>query len=69
MAANTAYIGNWQKAILWERQTVTISSSDSHADYFVRNLVAILGELRAAFAVVKPTAFVEIATADSGSPA
>jgi len=69
MAANTAYIGNWQKAILWDRQTVTISISDSHADYFVRNLVAILGELRAAFAVVKPTAFVEIATADSGSPA
>lgn len=69
MAANTAYIGNWQKAILWDRQTVTISISDSHADYFVRNLVAILGELRAAFAVVKPAAFVEIATAASGSPA
>jgi len=34
--------------------------SDSHSDFFVRNLVAILGELRAAFAVIRPSAFVEV---------
>ena len=62
MTAKKGYIGNWRKAILWDREVTQISISDSHADYFVRNLVAILGELRAAFAVVKPTAFVEVAT-------
>jgi hypothetical protein len=32
-------------------------ASDSHADFFIRNLVAILGELRAAFGVLRPAAF------------
>lgn len=34
--------------------------TDSHLDFFVRNLVAILAEMRAAFGVVQPNAFVEI---------
>ena len=62
MAAKTGYVGNWKKAVLWDRQQVIISMTDSHADFFVRNLVAVLGELRAAFAVTKPLAFVQIAT-------
>ena len=66
LVASTGFVGNFQKAVLWDRQSITISISDSHADYFVRNLVAVLGELRAAFAVVKPTAFVKLATAAAG---
>jgi hypothetical protein len=34
--------------------------SDSHSDFFIRNMVAILAEMRAAFAVLQPNAFVEI---------
>ena len=34
--------------------------SDSHEDYFVRNLVAVLAEMRAAFGVIRPKAFVSI---------
>jgi hypothetical protein len=34
--------------------------SDSHSDFFIRNLVAILAEMRAAFGVLRPAAFVEI---------
>jgi hypothetical protein len=45
---------------MWDREQGGISVSDSHADFFVRNLLAILAEMRAAFAVVQPTAFVEI---------
>lgn len=63
MTAKKAYVGNWKKAVLWDRQQATISISDSHADFFIRNLVAILGEMRAAFGVLKPSAFVEWATA------
>lgn len=58
--AGTGYVGDWSKAILWDRQQATITTTDSHADFFVRNLVAILAEMRAAFGVIQPTAFVEI---------
>jgi HK97 family phage major capsid protein len=56
----TAYCGDWTRAILWDRQQSTITTTDSHADFFVRNLVAILAEMRAAFGVIQPNAFVEI---------
>lgn len=54
------YVADWRKAVLWDREQATIQVSDSHADFFVRNLVAVLAELRAAFGVIRPTAFVEI---------
>ncbi len=56
----TAWVGDWRKAILWDREQASISVTDSHADFFVRNLVAILAEMRAAFGVVQPNAFVRI---------
>lgn len=68
VTSGTAYLGNWKQAVMWDRQQVTISVSDSHADFFIRNLVAILAEARAAFGVIKPKSFVEIATAVTGSP-
>lgn len=52
--------GNFRMAVLWDREQAAISVSDSHNDFFVRNLVAILAELRAAFGVLRPKAFVEI---------
>lgn len=58
--AGTAYCGDWTRAILWDRQQSTITTTDSHADFFIRNLVAILAEMRAAFGVIQPNAFVEI---------
>lgn len=60
VAAGTAYVGDFSKAVLWDRQQSTITTTDSHADFYVRNLVAILAELRAAFGVLQPNAFVEI---------
>lgn len=68
LTAGTAYLANWKQAAMWDRQQVTISVSDSHADFFIRNLVAVLAEARAAFGVLKPKSFVEIETAASGSP-
>ena len=68
LTAGTAYLGNWKQAAMWDRQQVTISVSDSHADFFIRNMVAVLAEARAAFGVLKPKSFVEIATDASGSP-
>lgn len=56
----TAWLGNWSKAVLWDREQANISVSDSHADFFIRNMVAILAEMRAAFGVIRPSAFVEV---------
>lgn len=58
--AGVAYVGDWRKAVLWDRQQSTITTTDSHSDFFVRNLVAILAELRAGFGVLQPNAFVKI---------
>lgn len=59
----TAVVGDWRKAILWDREQASITVTDSHADFFVRNLVAILAEMRAAFGIIQPNAFVEVALA------
>lgn len=58
--AGTGYVGDWRKAILWDREQATVTMTDSHSDFFVKNLVAILAEMRAAFGVIQPNAFVEI---------
>ncbi|WP_338683937.1 phage major capsid protein [Streptomyces acidiscabies] len=58
--AGTGYVGDFRKAILWDREQASITVTDSHADFFVRNLVAILAEMRAAFGVIQPNAFVEV---------
>jgi HK97 family phage major capsid protein len=56
----TALLGNFSKAVLWDREQANISVSDSHSDFFIRNMIAILAELRAAFGVIRPSAFVEV---------
>jgi HK97 family phage major capsid protein len=58
--AGTAWCGDWKKAVLYDREQASIQVTDSHADFFVRNLVAILAELRCAFAVLRPAAFVKL---------
>lgn len=58
--AGTAIVGDWSKAVLWDREQTMISVSDSHADFFIRNLVAVLAEARLAFGVTRPKAFVSV---------
>jgi len=59
----TAWVGAWNYAVLYDREQAGIQVTDSHADFFIRNLVAILAEMRAAFAVLRPQAFVKITLA------
>ncbi|MFJ9443242.1 phage major capsid protein [Kitasatospora sp. NPDC101235] len=58
--AGTAYVGDWRKAILWDREQASITMTDSHSDFFVRNMVAVLAEMRCAFGIIQPNAFVKI---------
>lgn len=60
MTEGAAVVADWRRAVLLDREQVQILVSDSHSDFFVRNLIAILAELRAAFFVARPAAFVEI---------
>lgn len=60
ITAGNALLGDFSKAVLWDREQTTVTMTDSHADFFVRNLVAILAEERVAFAVTRPKAFVNV---------
>ena len=55
--AGTAYVGDFSTAVtLFARDQVSAFMTDSHDDYFVRNLLVILAEQRALVAVTEPQA-------------
>lgn len=56
----TGWVGDWRRVVLWDREEANVSVSDSHADFFTRNMVAILAELRATMGVIRPAAFVSL---------
>lgn len=62
-----ALVGDFKLAILWDRMQSAVSISNSHNDFFIRNMVAILAEMRAAFGVVRPSAFTQFETVSGGS--
>ena len=57
---NTALVGDFQQASLIIRSGVDIRISDSHDDYFVKNLLAVVAEMRVALAVYRPGAFCKV---------
>jgi len=57
---NTALVGDFRQAVLWEREGVNVLVSDQHSDYFTRNLLAILAEMRAAFGILDPQGFCSV---------
>lgn len=62
MPAGTALVGSFQLgAQVFRRGGLTVEASNSHADFFKKNLTAIRAEERLALAVYRPQAF---ATAD-----
>lgn len=58
-------MGVWREFAVWMHEGINIAMSDSHADYFVKNLVAILAEFSAAAGAMETVAFCEIS---AGSP-
>lgn len=58
--AGRGLLGDFSKAVVWDREQATVTMSDSHEDFFTRNLVAVLGEERLAFGVTRPPAFVDV---------
>lgn len=54
-----AYVGDLRTIILWEREQASISMTNSHSDFFIRNLVAILAEMRIALGFLRPAAIIK----------
>jgi HK97 family phage major capsid protein len=59
--AGTALVGNFgQGCHIWRRGGVSVELSNSHQDYFQRNLVAAGAESRLAMGVYRPVAITEV---------
>lgn len=59
-SSGTTLFGDFTQAVLWVRSGVVISTTNSHADFFPKGLVAMKAEYRAAFDVLQEAAFVKI---------
>ncbi len=57
IAALTALVGDGTMAAVVDRNQGRIYTTDSHSDFFVRNLIAVLAEERVALPVFRPAAF------------
>lgn len=58
MPASTFLIGDWNMgSVIYDREDVSVRVSESHADYFVKNGVAVLAEERFTLAIPLPLAF------------
>jgi HK97 family phage major capsid protein len=64
----SAYVGDFKQGFTWfDRNVTSVYMTDSHADYFIRNLLVVLGEARSAFAVTDSAALAKVtATAPVG---
>jgi HK97 family phage major capsid protein len=57
----TVLVGDFQRgSVIHDRQNATIRLTDSHADFFTKNLWALLAEERIAQSILRPNAFVEV---------
>jgi HK97 family phage major capsid protein len=58
IAQNTALVGAFRTAAqVYRRNNLTVEASNSHSDFFQKNLTAIRAEQRLALAVYRPNAF------------
>ena len=60
LGAGTAVIGNSQAAQVWNRGGLSLEATNSHSDFFFKDLTAIRAERRLALAVYRPGAFCEV---------
>jgi HK97 family phage major capsid protein len=61
VGAGTALVGNFgQSAHIWRRSGVTVEATNSHSDFYVKNLTMLRAEERLGLGVFRPTAFTEV---------
>jgi HK97 family phage major capsid protein len=57
IATTVALVGDGSAAAVWDRMDAQLFTTDSHSDFFIRNIFVILAEERLALTVFRPTAF------------
>ena len=60
VTANTAIVGDFRQCVIADRQQSAIYVTDSHKDWFQRNLLAVLAEERIGFGCLDPDALCTI---------
>jgi len=65
LPAGMSVMGVWREFAVWMHEGLSIALSDSHDDYFIKNLVAILAEFACAAGAMETVAFCEISAAAS----
>ncbi len=63
ITAGTSIVADWKKAKLYDVEAASIAWTDSHSDFFIRNIEVCRAELDVALAIFRPAAFVETALA------
>jgi HK97 family phage major capsid protein len=58
--AKTLFVGDGSMATIWDRMSAQIFISDSHADFFIRNIFVLLAEERVTIANYRPAAFAKV---------
>jgi HK97 family phage major capsid protein len=56
----TQLVGDFREALVGDREQATLLMTDSHSDFFIRNILVTLAEARLGFALRVPAAFVAI---------
>ncbi|MEJ7824902.1 MAG: phage major capsid protein [Solirubrobacteraceae bacterium] len=60
VTAGKAIAGEWKRLLFLVREGAKVLISDSHKDWFTRNLIALLAESRAVSVIPRPQAFGEL---------
>lgn len=60
MAQGTVLVGAFNVAAqIWDREDASVRVAEQHADFFIKNMVAILAEERLALTVYRPLSFIK----------
>jgi HK97 family phage major capsid protein len=60
LTAGTGLVGDTSYLELAVKKGITLKTTDSHSDYFIKNQLVILAEMRAALVVYRPAAWVQV---------
>jgi HK97 family phage major capsid protein len=61
VGAGTALVGNFRDgAHIWRKGGVTVDATNSHSDFYVRNLTMLRAEERLGLGVYRPSAFTAV---------
>jgi HK97 family phage major capsid protein len=67
IAAGVGYVGDFRELYLFDRQAAEITVTDSPSDWFLRNMLAVLAEVRAGFVVRRPASICRLTLSLGGS--